>query len=177
MKNITALIFTFLFWSAGAQAALLTFDSLDSTVGLDDTFIVDIVGLGFPDTEGGGINLFYDETIVNVLSVSIDGSLWDFSFGNSTGSVDNVNGEVIDITVAALPAVSLGDFVVASVQFKAVGFGATDLTLADSTLNNPGARAVARSIRTSPALGSMIREPLPCRRCRRYRSCGTVAVR
>jgi hypothetical protein len=167
MKKVTVLFFAFLLWSTGAQAALVTFDLLASTVELNDIFTVDITGEDFPTihvggsegTQGGGVNLFYDSSIVSLLSVSIDTDVWSYAAGTSTGTIDNGLGEVSDILVTDFPGVDTGSFVVATLEFQAVGSGTTALTLTESTINPWG--AAGSLVNPSFVNGSIIVQAVP----------------
>jgi len=118
------------------QAATISWNDIDYSTNLNNVFTLDITGSDFDvNVDGGGVNLSYDPNIVNVLSVSIDESVWDFgSEGVDTGSINNTVGTVNGITVNAWSEVT-DDFVVASVDFIAVGSGVTDLTLNEFYFN------------------------------------------
>ena len=118
-----------------AGAATVGFDPATSNVIEDDVFWVDIVASGFPATDGGGVDLAFDPSVVNVLSVSIDPTVWNFV--TSTGSIDNTAGSVDGIMVNDFDYVDplAGDFIVATLQLKAVGIGTTLLSLSEYDLN------------------------------------------
>ncbi len=116
-----------------AQGATVRPDPLSSSVGLGDTFFIDVIGEGFPTTEGGGFDLAFDQTVINALSVSIDNGLWGFV--NDLGTIDNVTGSLSDVLVSAFPAVALGDFTVATIEFQAVGAGTSSLLFSESSMN------------------------------------------
>jgi len=115
------------------QAAIVRYDPITSTVKLGDTFFVDVVGEDFPNTEGGGINLSFDHAVINAVSVSIDNVLWGFV--NDEGTIDNGGGLLSEILVSAFPGVSTGYFAVATIEFKAIGGGISDLLLSGSVMN------------------------------------------
>ncbi|ARN75733.1 VPLPA-CTERM sorting domain-containing protein [Oceanicoccus sagamiensis] len=116
-----------------AYAATVSWDDVDYTAGLNDVFTLDIVGSDFSsNVDGGGVNILFDASVLNVLSVSIDGGYWDFF--NDTGTINNGVGTVNGIMVNAFSSV-IGDFTVASVEFQAIGTGVTDLTLNEFSLN------------------------------------------
>ncbi len=118
-----------------AGAATVGFDAAASNVIVNEVFAVDIVASGFPVTDGGGVDLAFDPAIVNVLAVSIDPAVW--SFINSTGNIDNTAGSVSGIMVNDFDYVDplAGDFIVATLQLKAVGVGTTLLSLGEYDLN------------------------------------------
>lgn len=134
MKTRKSLFAVLLFFiTTELFAATVTFSPNPETAGLNDIFSLDIIGTAFPDTEGGGVNFTFDNTVVNVLSISIDGGFWNFV--NSTGTIDNPGENVNDILVSSFPAVSTSSFIVATVEFQAVGLGTTGLILTESSLN------------------------------------------
>lgn len=129
--------------SATAQAATVGFDPQDSPPAPDvayeigNFFSIDILATDFPETQGGGVNLFYDAGIVQVQSVTIDNAVWNFI--NDPGVIDNSAGEISDILVSAFNVSPLSDpsgtIVVASINFQAVGIGVSLLTLTESGIN------------------------------------------
>jgi hypothetical protein len=92
-----------------------------------------------------------------VNSVSIDSGVWDFS--NDLGSINNVSGTLSEVLVSAFPGVSTGAFVVATVEFLAVGLGASNLTLSEAA-GNPWA-SDGSSINPTFANGSVTVVPIP----------------
>jgi hypothetical protein len=91
------------------------------------------VGEGFSSVvDGGGLNIAFDPSIVHVTGVAIDTGTWDFF--TSVGAIDNTLGTVSDILFNALQNVT-GDFAVATIQFQAVGVGASPLVLTESAAN------------------------------------------
>ncbi len=119
--------------ATGAQGAIVRPDPVTSTINLGDTFLVTVVGEGFPVTEGGGFNLTFDETVINALSVSIDNVPW--SFVNDNGTIDNGTGAISEVLVSAFPGVATSNFSIAIIEFEAVGFGISNLLFSESTMN------------------------------------------
>ena len=129
------LLFITLLFSAYSQAAFITWDSTSNNVGESSIFTLDVIVTGFVDiVDGGGIDLSFDPSVLNVLSVSIDTVVWDFT--TDTGVIDNVAGTVNGIAVNAFSTVT-GDFTVASIEFQALGIAGlnTDLILSEYALN------------------------------------------
>lgn len=118
-----------------SQAATIGFNSENNFVNLGDVFSIDLMNDAFPVTQGGGVNLFYDETIVNVLSISIDSAVWNFV--NDEGTINNSIGTVSDILVSSFnfSGDPSGNFIMASIEFQAVGFGISSLSMTESTIN------------------------------------------
>ena len=133
MKVHALVMAAFALFFQTVQAATITTDPFNSTVGLNSVFTINITGEGFPETQGGGFNLAWDPTILDVNSVSIDGGVWDFT--NDLGSINNVSGTLSEVKVSAFPGVNTGSFIVATVEFLAVGLGSSNLALTESTGN------------------------------------------
>lgn len=133
IKN--SLIASILLFSHQLHASLITLDFTNISVLENDIFSLEIIGTGFVDiVDGGGVNLSFDPSVLNVLSVTIDDLVWDFA--TSTGTIDNVGGTVDGIAVNAFSSVT-GDFTVASIQFQAIGTGGSSsiLGLTEYALN------------------------------------------
>ena len=122
--QIKILFIAMVLFSGYLNAATITWNPTDSIVNQGDTFSLDVVGLGFvSNVDGGGVNLSFDPTKLNVLSVTIDELVWDFGpAGISTGTIDNGAGTVSGIMVNALSDVT-GDFTVATIQFLEISGG------------------------------------------------------
>jgi hypothetical protein len=163
MKNIAGALLLFLGLSAASQAATIGFNPGDSFADLNDIFTIDIIGGDFfPETQGGGVNLFYDATVVNVLSVSIDSLVWNFT--NDEGIINNFSGVVNDVLVSAFNGTGSdpsGSFVVATIEFQAVGPGISALSMTESSVNPwaSGGAAVNPTFLTGSVTVSAV--PLP----------------
>ena len=138
MKKIKLLFIATLLFSSYLNAATITWDTVNNTAWENEIFTMDIVGLGFAsNVDGGGVDLTFDSSVLNVLSVNIDEIVWDFGgAGINSGTIDNVAGTVDGIMVNTFQNVT-GDFVVATVQFQVVGgFGLnSNLGLTEYALN------------------------------------------
>lgn len=137
MINVKKLIFVItMFLSGHLSAATITWEALTTNVSVNDIFTLDVVGTGFTSSvDGGGVNVSFDQNILNVLSVSINESVWDFGgFGISTGTIDNSNGTLDGVMVNAFSDVT-GDFVVATIQMQAIAVGDSLLSLSEYALN------------------------------------------
>lgn len=137
MKNVKKIILVIsLFLSGHLSAATITWETPTTNVNVNDVFTVNVVGTGFlSNVDGGGVNISFDQNLVNVLSVSIDESVWDFGgFGISTGTINNSNGTLDGIMVNADADVT-GDFVVATIEMQAISAGSSLLSLTEYTLN------------------------------------------
>ena len=120
-------------FSNALNAATITFDTNPISVAPGEIFTLDIIGTGFLGTEGGGAEFLFDASLLQVNSISIDETVWDF-FAD-TGTIDNITGNVSGIAVAAFNDPGF-DFIVASIEFLALGVtGSTDLVLSENALN------------------------------------------
>lgn len=138
MKMLNKLIFVIsIFLSGHLSAATITWDQPSINVTPGQIFTLDIIGTDFlSNVDGGGVNIAFDETVLNVLSVTIDEVVWDFGgAGISTGTINNTAGTVNGIMVNTFANVS-GDFVVASIQMQAAaGISLSSLVLTEYALN------------------------------------------
>ncbi len=133
LNKAALLLMLAIFMVNTAQAATISVDPSSSVVGNGDIFFIDIIGETFPTTEGGGFNLSFDPFVINILSVSIDGGVWNFV--NDLGTIDNLAGTLSEVLVSAFPGVATVDFVVATLETKAVGLGTSALSLTESVTN------------------------------------------
>ncbi|RLA44660.1 MAG: hypothetical protein DRR42_20225 [Gammaproteobacteria bacterium] len=157
MKKSVLILLLFCSQFTLSHASTIGFDAEDSAIASGDIFTVDIVGSGFPITQGGGVDLFYNAAIVNVLSVTFDVAVW--GIGSSVGAIDNSAGRVTDIVVGAFDGPQ-GTFVIASLELEATGVGLTSLSLTDSSIN-PWASFGAR-LTTAYVPGSVsVAPPVP----------------
>ncbi len=129
MKKIIAVIML-LFGTQAHAGSFLT--SVQHPYEIGSIFNLDIIGTGFTtNVDGGGVNLSFDQTVLNVLSVNIDESVWNIG---SAGIIDNAAGMVDRIIVDTSTTVS-GDFVVATIEFEAIGLGNSWLRLTELATN------------------------------------------
>lgn len=142
MKKITnkLLFAAILLFSQGSMAGIITWNSTANDVNSNEIFSLNIIGTGFAEiVDGGGIDLSFDASVLEVLSVTIDTAVWNFFpvAGPVIGTIDNVAGTVNGIAVNALPSTITGDFIVATIQFQAVGLFGTNsaLTLSEYAIN------------------------------------------
>lgn len=93
---------------------------------------IDITINNFPDTEGGGVNIKYDPELLQVKSITINDTAWDFI--NQPGNIDNEKGVVSDILVSSYKGIS-GNRVIATLEIMGNNTGDGNITLEESTLN------------------------------------------
>ena len=121
--------------SVTASAANVGFNPGGATVVNGSTFSMDLIGTGFNsgDLDGGGINFSYDASVVQVISVSVDTTTWEFFSDN--GTIDNILGSVTGIQFNSFES-RTGDLLFATVNFMAIGVDTTQLGLSEF-LDNP----------------------------------------
>lgn len=134
MKLSKSFLFAIFFISWNADAATVSLSPTSLTVGNGDTFFLELVGSGFNDgdLDGGGVNISFDSTIINITSVTVDTGTWEFFSDN--GSIDNVTGSVNGISFNSFQS-RTGDLLFATLEFAAVGFGASTLGLSEYAAN------------------------------------------
>ena len=121
--------------AAAAQAATVSFNPETSTAGVGSTVSLNLVGTDFNSgsLDGGGINFTFDASVVEVTSVTVDTSIWEFF--SSNGTIDNVAGTVNDIQFNSFQS-RTGDLLFATVDFLVIGTGFSPLGLSEF-LGNP----------------------------------------
>ncbi len=137
MQNIKKIIIPFLLLLSGhISAATVSWDSTITNVNVNDIFTVNVIGTGFfSNVDGGGVNISFDQSVINILSVSINESVWDFGgFGISNGVIDNSSGTVNAIMVNTFADVT-GDFTIATIEVQAIAAGTSVLALTEYGLN------------------------------------------
>ena len=119
--------------SALAATVDMSFSPQDQILGFNVSGSVNIVGTYNADAAelllGGALDLSYDETIINVTSVSITAPT---DIGSDNGTINNNAGTVDRMAFATFAGVAGGNFMFATVNFDTVGLGTTALQLADS---------------------------------------------
>jgi len=112
-----------------AQATIVGFSQSNIPVKMGDIFDVSVIGSEFDfGLDGGGVNIKFDKSVVNLVDVTLD-SVWDIF--SSAGSIDNTKGIVSSIqfgTFSSLPS----DFTIAKLRFTTVGIGDSILQVSES---------------------------------------------
>jgi len=101
-----------------------------SVVNLQDSLLIDIVGnyVDGGNVLGGAFDLSFDPSVLQVVNVTLTAPQ---DIAGTNGTVDNVLGKVGRVGFASFNGV-VGDFDLATIEFKAVGAGTTQLSVADS---------------------------------------------
>ena len=110
----------------------VAFTSQKVDVSMGENFTLDISMSNFPVSEGGGVSVIFDPSMLNVSNVTIDAGSWDFV--NKVGNIDNNGGIISDILFSSYNGVS-GDSQIASITFNAIGSGSSQVVLQGSSVN------------------------------------------
>jgi hypothetical protein len=127
---IAALLFLLPLTVSAEPLVTLDFDRARAVIG--DTVIAHLSLKDFPATEGGGVHIDYDASILEVSGIVIDSDVWSFASG--TGEIDNDAGSVRNLYFARFPGVS-GNLPVATITFRATGKGQVRPLLRGSEIN------------------------------------------
>jgi hypothetical protein len=105
----------------------------DVTIG--ESFSVNITATDFDVVlDGGGLNIHYDPSIVQLNSASVDTTTWDPDLSRIHGGIDNSSGYLTGLIFNSFEDVT-GNFSIATLDFTAVGIGESALELATYGLN------------------------------------------
>jgi hypothetical protein len=128
------LIVAILFSSTGIHAATVSVSSTSLVVNESQVFTLDLIGANFNSgtLDGGGINVNFDPTIINVNRVLINTDEWEFY--SAEGSIDNVSGAVNGIEFNSFE-IRTGNLNFATIEFIAVGAGYSALGLTEYGFN------------------------------------------
>ena len=126
------ILLSFAFFATVSAAATVGFQPISSTVVPGSSFSLNIVGQGFSTTDalamlsGGTIDFSYNNSVIQVVSVSVD-PYWDFLPVSGTNiSLGHWSG--IGFDVFANNPIG-GDFTIATVTFTSIGFGISPLDI------------------------------------------------
>ncbi len=102
------------------------------TVFEGETFTLDITANDFVTSEGGSVTLRFNPAVLQAAYVNVDTGVWDFV--NKNGQINNAEGKVSDILFSSYQGVS-GNARIATVEFRAINKGATEIILTESSAN------------------------------------------
>lgn len=127
MKKVL-LSLMFLIMIPVANAGIVSVENADKTITLNDVISIKVIGTEFENPlEGFGLNLKFEESVLELLSVTVDSSIWEFNQQNGEWGA----GEVKKIGGASFRGVeNIMQF--ATLEFKAIGLGISDLILSDA---------------------------------------------
>ncbi len=131
---IRTFVFALLALSLQANAAVVTFNPGSKTVKVGETFFIGVNAseFGIRDVDGGGFDLFFDHTVLEVIKVDIDHTAWDFGPFTDEGTVLNAIGTVTGTTFAQFNSPKVDAFHILSYEFRAIGTGPSALRLVES---------------------------------------------
>lgn len=135
MINKTILIASLLLIVGQLNAATVSFNNSLTNVNQGDTFSLTVQGTDFAPIVGGGLNLSFNSSVLQVNSVTINQSVFEFYIGDGTeeGIVDNSFGQLLNTSFNSFFGAS-GNFDIMDISFTAVGTGTSDLNLSESLL-------------------------------------------
>lgn len=164
IKTFTILLFSILLMSCSGQDGssdngadpvvsvsskpTVTLLSEQVTVNLGEIFTLDITMSNFPTSEGGGVTVQFDPSMLNASHVAINSEVWNFV--NKTGEIDNKAGLISDILFSNFAGIS-GDTKVATITFNTITAGNSQISLEGSSINpfsSNGSKVVANFVST-----------------------------
>ena len=162
MKAIFSIFVTFILSIVSAQAATVSFSPYSNSVTAGQLFSMNIMGSFLPGEtiEGGGLNLSFSPSVLSVSNVSINTALFDFY--SLPGTVNNAAGTISGMVFNTVTGAS-GNFLIATVDFKALGTGGTNLLLSEYSLNpfSSASAGTSLSVTYQPASIVVAAVPLP----------------
>jgi hypothetical protein len=116
-------------------------DAVQAKPGMD--VVVTILMSDLPATEGGGVSLAYDSSMVNVSAVQVNQVVWKFV--NTNGVTDNVAGKVNDVLFSNYSAVP-GNAEIATITISPLRPGNSQIVLSGSAVNPFASNGEALSV-------------------------------
>ena len=127
---VGGLLFMFSMMAHAEAGVSLSQSTIKSKIG--SIVSVDLVMSDFVKTEGGGVEVHYDPSIMRINSVVVDETSW--SFVSRDGQINNADGTVSDILFSNYKGVS-GDAKIATIEMEFVGKGKGKIVLSESDKN------------------------------------------
>lgn len=153
---LAAVLATTALW---AQAQSVEVIAPTSSVTVGDTFTLDIVGKGFTDKIfGGGYDISFDASKLSLASISRP-AFWEL--GGPEAVIDNAAGTATEFNFNTLSARN-GDFLTATLTFKAIGAGPVEVSLTDSPFwpyGNEASEAIPVSYKSASFAVAAVPEP------------------
>jgi hypothetical protein len=135
-KLLLALVVSAFFVVGGkVSAATVGFNTSLATVNPGDSFSLTVQGSGFDTIVGGGLNLSFNSSVLQINSVTINQSVFEFYIGHGTeeGILDNSFGQLLNTSFNSFFGAA-GNFDIMDISFTAVGVGLSNLALSESGL-------------------------------------------
>lgn len=150
---------------ASSHAATISFSSNALSVNSGDGFSLTVQGSGFPAIVGGGLNIDFDASVLQIDQVITNTSVFEFYLGNGTeeGRLDNGAGHLTDTAFNTFLGVT-GDFDIMTINFTAIGSGSSQLLLSESSIwlfSNVFGQRVGNSISYETAQIDVTAVPVP----------------
>lgn len=134
MINKILQVVSLLFVAVSAQAATVSFNNSLTTVNQGDNFSLTIQGSDFATIAGGGLNLSFNASVLQINSVTINQTVFEFYLGGvEEGMLDNLFGQLLNTSFNSFFGAS-GNFDIMDIGFTAVGAGSSSLALSESLL-------------------------------------------
>ena len=131
-KGLAILLLSVCFFSTAYSATIALLPD-QQTVGIGETFSVDIVGTGFADLAGGEFDLIYNDSVFVINSITID-PYWDFfPDGGAKNGLDRWSFIAFD-TFGNTPAA--GDFVIATIDLVSLSEGISTIDFSNTFFSN-----------------------------------------
>ena len=161
MLQRLVLMLMLFYLSTAVQAATVSFLPAQQNVVIGNSFSLDIMGdFSLAETlDGGGLNLDFSSSLLNVTNVTVNTGL--FELFSDPGTIDNNLGTVSDVIFNTFSSNASGQFLIATVDFTAVGIGLGELLLSESTLNPFSSQGMPLDVQFQNASIQVTAVPLP----------------
>lgn len=116
----------------GLTGPTVALSSKEVNAEVGETFTLDITMSDFPTSEGGGVTVRFDASMLTVSGVAVNSEVWEFK--SREGVIDNNSGVVSDILFSSYKGVS-GDSNAATITFQAKNSGSSKINLEASLVN------------------------------------------
>ena len=103
----------------------VTLSDSNVSVNTGETFTLDISASEFTSSEGGGITLHFDASLLQATSVDVDDTVWDFV--TQDGRINNAEGTISNILFSSYQGV-VGDAKIATIEIKSIEQGSSTIT-------------------------------------------------
>ena len=151
--------------SGNSLAATVSFNTSAQTVALGSSFSLSVQGTAFPTIVGGGLDLSFNPSVLQISSVTINTSVFEFYMGGGMeeGVLNNALGTLTDTAFNTF-AGATGDFTIMTIGFTAVGAGISSLNLSESSIwvfSNAVGNPIGNQIVFSDSLITVSAVPVP----------------
>jgi hypothetical protein len=159
MKFTAFPVLAILVFIGNLQAATVTAFPNPAEVTLGDTFSVNILAADFDVVlDGGGLNIQYDPSIVQLNTAVVDTAVWDPLLSGVNGTIDNTSGNITGLYFSSFANVT-GDFSIATLEFTATALGISPLQLSHYDANPFASGGTVTPVTLNN--GSIVVSPVP----------------